>query len=424
MPDQSQTGETGISRGGDPGLSTSDSEGTQGRIDANRRAVGDVFAASIESWVDPMLDRFREEIDPFSQLTQPEIWDATRQVTMITRRSQAYFVGAGRMPPDFAHDAEVAALGARRGMSLESVLRSYQLSASWAWEAWMRALHGADVAPEDLDETLSAIAALVREYEERMIAAVADGYHLAQAELSPTTSRLKSVRAFLDGYSDTLTGSNYPLQATHIGVILWGASGPTGLRQAAGSVGADTTIVNPFEGGPATLLWAWLAVPEGRQGAVLDALGKLEVAGASRMAIGDPHPGPEGFRRTHREAGVAYAIATRTDRAITTHRSVALEGLALADEDAARRFVEAELGDLDCPGRKETQLRATLAAYLETGHNASSAASRLGVHEGTVSRRLAAIASAVGATPVNRSAELQLALRLRPLLARPDEDPS
>jgi DNA-binding PucR family transcriptional regulator len=68
--------------------------------------------------------------------------------------------------------------------------------------------------------------------------------------------------------------------------------------------------------------------------------------------------------------------------------------------------------------RSET-LRATLAAYFGSGQNAASAAALLGVHERTIANRLRAIEAQAGRPVATRRAELEMALRLRDLLATP-----
>jgi DNA-binding PucR family transcriptional regulator len=90
--------------------------------------------------------------------------------------------------------------------------------------------------------------------------------------------------------------------------------------------------------------------------------------------------------------------------------------LTTRDAEAARRFVDDELGALLRANDAERMLE-TLESYFAAGHNGASAAARLGVSSRTVSYRLHAIEEVLGHAIVTRSAELQTALRLHRHLA-------
>lgn len=406
------SGWAGITRS-DPGSAVS--AGEDG-LSSARLAVTEAYEAGIEDWIDETLIRFRDQIDEFAQLDQPEIWDEVRRQSIGTRRWQARFVAAGRLPSAITHESEIGGFAARLGISLEAVLRAYKIGGSWSWQAWMAAMQAPGMEPDEYASCLESVTRLVRDYEELMLASVVDGYREAELDRSPATVRLRSVRAFLDGFTEDLEGVNYPLHWSHIGVIAWEGDAAASLRRAGAAVGADQIVTPPVTDGE-SVRWCWFGVDRSKVDAMVDALRGLDLAGTARLAVGRPSPGPEGFRRTHRQAGVVYSIARRTERVVTTYPEVALEALALADESAARDFVVSELGSIAAADQRSARLRLTLDAYLRAGHNASVAAARIGVHEQTVTRRLHVIAERLGESPVERSAELQLALRLYPLLA-------
>lgn len=138
------------------------------------------------------------------------------------------------------------------------------------------------------------------------------------------------------------------------------------------------------------------------------------------VVAGEPADGIDGFRESHREA---IAIATLRGRfafldQFIWFRDVALEVLLLADEPNARKFVAAELGELNDPGARNERARETLLAWLSTG-SISQAATRLFLHENTVRAR---ITQAQGLLPMSlddRRTELLTALRLRIALGDP-----
>jgi DNA-binding PucR family transcriptional regulator len=133
------------------------------------------------------------------------------------------------------------------------------------------------------------------------------------------------------------------------------------------------------------------------------------------MAVGHPAPGIDGFRRTHRDARLAHGIAAVRPRPLTLYDDVALESFALQDELLAQDFVTRELGPLGGSDQRAARLRDTLRCYFDTSHNASAAASRLGVHERTVANRIRAIEDTLDRPVTARRAELETALRLHAL---------
>jgi DNA-binding PucR family transcriptional regulator len=122
-----------------------------------------------------------------------------------------------------------------------------------------------------------------------------------------------------------------------------------------------------------------------------------------------------GFRRSHRQAGDAYLVALRHPQPVTLYADVALEALALRDEQVARDFAAGQLRGLN----GDDKLRDTLRRYFASSQNAAATAVALGVHEQTVARRLKAVEEKIGCPLNHRRAELELALRLEELLANP-----
>ena len=102
---------------------------------------------------------------------------------------------------------------------------------------------------------------------------------------------------------------------------------------------------------------------------------------------------------------------------MTTYRSAGLASALCAEPEAARRFSRAELLGLDGDDPAAERLRQTLTAYLEEGNSPVRAARRLGVHEKTVVYRVRKAEELLGHPVAGRRAELELALRVRALLA-------
>ncbi|MBK5220218.1 MAG: helix-turn-helix domain-containing protein, partial [Thermoleophilia bacterium] len=151
-------------------------------------------------------------------------------------------------------------------------------------------------------------------------------------------------------------------------------------------------------------------------------LGDLRVPrGAGRglsVAAGTPSHGVEGFVLSHREALLARQVAQlRGDRAArVAFPDLSLEALMIDDVDAARRFVERELGALAEGDDATMRLAATLTVLLDEGASFVRAARRLGVHANTVTYRVRRAEELLGHPVGERQLELRVALRLARLV--------
>jgi DNA-binding PucR family transcriptional regulator len=87
---------------------------------------------------------------------------------------------------------------------------------------------------------------------------------------------------------------------------------------------------------------------------------------------------------------------------------------------AARRFVSAELGPLAGGDESTARLAETLAVYLEERSSPKRAATRLGVHENTISNRIRTAQTLLERPIDERVPELLVALRLRSALEPAD----
>jgi DNA-binding PucR family transcriptional regulator len=109
---------------------------------------------------------------------------------------------------------------------------------------------------------------------------------------------------------------------------------------------------------------------------------------------------------------MAQRAAAAVDSAVVHYEDIAVEAIALRDEEAARDFVASELRGIDGSDTRSTRLRETLEAYFASGQNAAATAAALGVHEQTVGQRLRAVEERTGRPIIERRAELEVALRL------------
>jgi sugar diacid utilization regulator len=162
--------------------------------------------------------------------------------------------------------------------------------------------------------------------------------------------------------------------------------------------------------------WAWVALREAPGLDTVTGLIATLPSTSVQLAVGDPHAGPDGFRRTHQQARDAQRVGLTTTKRITHYRDVALITLIAGDELGARAFLTAELQGLAAQDRRTERLRTTLGSYLSHGMNAAATAHALGIHEQTVTNRLRAIEQRTGRSVAERHAELAIALQLAQVL--------
>ena len=103
--------------------------------------------------------------------------------------------------------------------------------------------------------------------------------------------------------------------------------------------------------------------------------------------------GLEGFRRSHREAVEARAVAIISDRGGTTVITAADPGLSVVarlggDVAATREWVATVLGDLATDNDNDARLRETLRVYLACGCSYKLAAEELNLHFNSVKYRV------------------------------------
>ncbi|HET7443217.1 MAG TPA: helix-turn-helix domain-containing protein [Solirubrobacterales bacterium] len=210
----------------------------------------------------------------------------------------------------------------------------------------------------------------------------------------------------------------YSFDGWHIALVATGRHAANTARLRAESLGTGYLTVIRGNG----MVWAWIGsrhmVSVDRVRTALERSPDPK----TRVALGEPGEGVDGWRSSHFEARAAHDVAIRLRQDITQFSTVALEAIALQVPDLARSLQAAYLGPLSQRGGGGLALRQTLRAYFAAGRNASSAASALRVTRRTVENRLRTVEAELG-RPLNMcGAELEMALRLEDL--REGEIPS
>ncbi len=187
------------------------------------------------------------------------------------------------------------------------------------------------------------------------------------------------------------------------------ATAATGEGALVGAHDGDVVALVP--GADADELARGVAARVGRRG-------EVTVAGVGPLTGVDDIP--VAHEEAARTVAALVALGHRGRGAAATQLGFA--GLIVGSDPDVAAYVTRELGPLlEYDARRGTDLVGTLAAWFEAGRSPRHAATGLHVHVNTVAQRLERIGALLGGDwqEPERSLELQLALRMRRLLATP-----
>ncbi len=371
------------------------------------------FLARREELGDEMVERIREGVPEFAEFGGPELWEVVRASCVTNLETGFSSLADDRSLPDsIPEDArELALLSARADLSVAALLASYRVGHRMIWQAWADAIEREAPDDEARREALDVVSDFLFGYVDRL-ATLLTREHTAERDRfmrSREQRRTQLVRDVIDGAdpdpAEAMRELDYDLRLEHLALVIRGADPERVARDLGGALDAHHRLVISLARDTA---WAWLGrtrpfeLPE-----------RVEAPDGTVVSIGDPGAGSNGFRRSHRQARDAHAVALRArpQGALVRYDEVALESL-IGDDERAGDFIARELRGLDGADARSDRLRETLRVYFASGQNASAAAALLGVHEHTVSYRLRTIEERLGRPVTARRAELETALRL------------
>lgn len=380
-------------------------------VDAAMNDLADAVLAVVGELVDDVLHKIYEELPALDERLRLQLDGPMRRsayglihgalVALRTRRHEPV-----ETPLEAVDEARAAA---RAGLGLADLLTMYRLGHQLCLDRYLRM--AADTCPDPRlrSEVLRIGSRFIFTYIDGVVADVVAAFERERDEYlrSNAQRNVQMVRDVLDGAVVDAGELGYDLLGAHVGVVAEGSKAESELARWAQQLGVRSFIV-PASGDVA---WAWFATAK-------------QVAPANstvRFGIGDAVSAPDGFRITHRQAVLACAVAVRSLRPYCRYDDVTVEAAALRDEIAARQFVERELGPLAVSGERNRRLRETIAAYLNTGHNAATAGAQLNITDRTVAYRLRSCEQILGRPIQDRSAELQIALRWGSVLGMFDQ---
>lgn len=295
---------------------------------------------------------------------------------------------------------------AQRGVPVNALIRCYRLGQDsflrWSLEELSRQSDDA----EAVSSAALRIVAVASAYIDRVSQTVVAVYEHERDLwlLSRGASRSARIRDLIDGRAVDVASAEdtlgYRLSQHHLGLVVWAERDHPAEDRLAGMEHSVLALAEALDCAgrplfaPCDELSAWAWLPMGPRRTVDSAVISTLVDGWERpvrVAVGEPHSGVAGFRRTHRQAVQAQAVAL-AGRApapsCTAFGEVGPVALMCSDMDATREWVAEALGALAIDDDAHARLRETLRAFLASEGSYVAAAERLGVHRNTVVYRL------------------------------------
>jgi hypothetical protein len=316
-------------------------------------------------------------------------------------------VGEERVGPTPAAVSVQAAASARSNVGLEVVLRRYAAGYStlsdFLHQEVRTSVGTSDSGYTVLQRELTALF-------DRLVVEVSETYRREQSRAlpSPRERQADRIRRLLAGELIDPGGLDYPLDGSHLALIVSGAAPEATAGGLAGELDRRLLI-----GESSTERCAvWLGGKRPIESRRLEAAIRTLVGAGHCLSLGEAGDGLAGWRRSRRQAEAAHLVAQRSHGAVVRYRDVALIAAALRDPDLSHYLTESFLEPL---GADRDSLTRTLIAFLAVNGNASSAAAALGISRQTVASRIRMVEERLDRPLAACTAQLETALRLAEL---------
>ena len=297
---------------------------------------------------------------------------------------------------------------AQRGVTVNVLVRAYRLGHKATLDLVLDEIGASNLEPPLSLAVFRQISEITFGYVDWISQRVVSTYQSEHDRWMENRNSLRAlrVREMLDGADldiDAVTSAiRYPLNRTHVSVVAWRDKDDDGdvlesmerfVNQVAESAGAREASL--FISVDRLTGWAWIPVPVDAAPGVVACIRAVAeaLADAPWIAVGNPLPGVEGFRRSHEQAQEAHAVAIASGsnaRRVTAASDPGLPTAALLGGDlgAARVRVAEVLGPLASRTENDERLRETLRVFLRAGSSFKAAAEELHMHSNSVKYRV------------------------------------
>jgi DNA-binding PucR family transcriptional regulator len=317
---------------------------------------------------------------------------------------------------------------AQRAVPVAALLRAYRIGSTrfqeWCLEELARRTDDASLVSAAGMRIARILAAYIDKVSEEMLSAYESEKDSWLRNLG--VARAARVRALVDGDRLDLDSSEailgYRLRQHHVGAVTWtsGTAADGDCLARLEHSAAELAVQARCSGRPIFIpqdessAWVWFPLGAGRSFAVQDTTAAAAGGDAGiRFATGSPAPGMAGFRRTHRQALSAQAVALAAGpscQLLTSFDEVAPLALMSGSAELLRAWVIETLGGLAGDDEHNARLRATLAVFLKENGSYKATAERLTLHKNSVQYRVRKAEESLGHPASENRLHVELAL--------------
>jgi PucR C-terminal helix-turn-helix domain/GGDEF-like domain len=313
---------------------------------------------------------------------------------------------------------------AQRDVPMTALLRAYRIG-STRFQGWC--LRELGRRTDDATEVSAAgirMAEVTATYIDRVSELLVTAYEAEKGSWLRNlgAARASRVRALVGGERVDVAAAEavlgYRLRQHHVGAVCWVERGDSGAGSLARLERATAEVARRAGCGGRPIFvpqdescaWAWL--PFGT-GAGVTALEAAKADEGIRFAFGAAGAGLAGFRRTHRQALAAQAVALAAGpaaRPATSFDDVAPLALMADSLELVRAWVAEILGALADDDEANARLRETLRVFLTENGSFKATAERLTLHKNTVQYRIGKARAGLGRPVEENRLYVELAL--------------
>jgi DNA-binding PucR family transcriptional regulator len=297
---------------------------------------------------------------------------------------------------------------AQREVDANALVRGYRFAHQAMVKMLLDEIRVARLDTQLAFDVFEQLASTSFRYVDRISQEVLTAYQNERDRWLANQNRVRAlrVREVLDGgeidideAADTI---RYPLRRIHLSLIVWCDESEDGNELVAMErfVAELAKALNAHErplfiGADRVTGWVWIPVPVDAAAHAATRLREFANArtDAPWIAAGDPLPGVDGFRRSHRQALATRAVVIASEShpaAVTMHGDpgVVVAAQFGADLDQARAWVGDVLGPLASATDSDERMRETLREFLHSGSSFKATADRLHLHVNSVKYRV------------------------------------
>ena len=395
--------------------------------------ISDELRGQVAELVGTLIDQMQAALP--GVMPDPETVAENRISIDQTLRSLADGIHSGIDPR--AVDLPVATVafaeaGVRRQVSAASLIRAYRLGHEAIWEWFFARIVERCGDREALAASIRLFTHWTFAYTDTAVTHVEQTVERERERWLRSTlaSRGAAIAAIVSG-EETDEGRaakrlRYRLDRHHLGVSCAAdTTAPDAYDAIAEAIGEAARVLDVdepliFPTGVTTAV-GWISRARPFTEDELGGLKRLR-PGAIRVALGEPAPGLEGFRRSHLESGHARRIATAAAvSGVVRYADLAVAAMASNDPDQAAAFVRRVLGPLAEDTEVSRRAAEALAVYLDENRSRTRAGELLHVHPNTVTYRVQQAEKLLGRSVDTLRLDERVALALLPVVRGTDE---